>query len=220
MADSVLATETSPEGHSVHTKDRLLDTAERLFAEHGLQNVSTRDITHAASANVGAINYYFGGKEGLIEAIFNRRMAPLNQMRMEAFDALEKSGTPPTVEQLLDIMIRSAMEQCIDTSARPAYFGRLLGRALGEPGECIYKLKCAHFMPVTIRFHELLHRALPDLPAEELRWRILYVFGAVHLTVLTMNQNQFPEPWFETQPSVEAQIQNLIQFAVRGLRAP
>jgi AcrR family transcriptional regulator len=48
---------------------RLIDAATRLFAEHGLDGTSTRDIAKAADLNISLISYYFGGKEGLYKAI-------------------------------------------------------------------------------------------------------------------------------------------------------
>ena len=47
------------------SRQRLLDAAERLFAEHGFHGVSLRTITAEAGMNLAAANYYFGGKEGL-----------------------------------------------------------------------------------------------------------------------------------------------------------
>lgn len=56
----------------ISTKDRIMDTAKKLFAEKGFGAVSVRDITGAASVNTSMISYYFGGKEGLYEAIFEK----------------------------------------------------------------------------------------------------------------------------------------------------
>jgi AcrR family transcriptional regulator len=57
------------------TRDRLLDTAERLFADHGFAGTSAREITAAARVNLGAINYHFQSKKGLYVAVFLRRAA-------------------------------------------------------------------------------------------------------------------------------------------------
>nr|WP_035931234.1 TetR/AcrR family transcriptional regulator [Pseudofrankia saprophytica] len=61
---------------------QLLLTAERLFAEHGIDGVSLRQITtRAGSGNNSAVHYYFGSKRRLIEAIFAHRMPQLVQRR-------------------------------------------------------------------------------------------------------------------------------------------
>ena len=61
------------------TKDRILDAAESLFADRGFGATSMRAITSAADANLAAVNYHFGSKESLIEAVFARRLGPLNR---------------------------------------------------------------------------------------------------------------------------------------------
>ncbi|MCU0240948.1 MAG: TetR/AcrR family transcriptional regulator [Vicinamibacteria bacterium] len=59
------------------TRERLLDTAERLFAERGFTGTSVRRIADAAGANLGAINYHFRSKEKLYAEVFTRRIAQL-----------------------------------------------------------------------------------------------------------------------------------------------
>src|SRR5438445_6891162 len=90
------------ESHS-ETRERVLDTAERLFAEKGLEAVSVRDITQAAEANLGAVNYHFGTKEALITEVFERRLTPLNQARLAQLNVLEKAAgkKPLKVEEVL-----------------------------------------------------------------------------------------------------------------------
>ena len=59
-------TETRAE-HQVDTMEALLDAAEKLFSEHGIQASSLRMITHQAGANLAAVHYHFGSKEGLVK---------------------------------------------------------------------------------------------------------------------------------------------------------
>jgi AcrR family transcriptional regulator len=66
------------------TRDRILDVAERLFAEQGFAATSVRQITDAAGANLGAVNYHFHSKEDLYTEVFVRRAAILRQPILEA----------------------------------------------------------------------------------------------------------------------------------------
>jgi AcrR family transcriptional regulator len=204
---------------SVQTKERILDTAERLFAEYGLQKVSTRDITQAANANICAINYYFGGKEELVFEVFNRRLTPLNRKRFAALDELEKAAgsQTPSLEEILTVLIRPAVEQSMDERAGGVCFAKLVGRSLGETGDAFERLKKAHFVPCFERFDAALLRVLPALGREELFWRVLFMFGAMHLMLLTMNQ-RLPD-WVEVRPSLDVQVKRLVCFAAAGLRA-
>src|SRR5579863_875521 len=72
------------------TRRRLLDSAERLFATHGLDAVSVRDITEAAGANTAAIHYHFGNKQDLIAAIVERRAGAIGRRRSELLADLEE----------------------------------------------------------------------------------------------------------------------------------
>ena len=71
------------------TKDRILDAAERLFADKGYSATSLRDITQEAEVNLAAVNYHFGSKEALLTALLERRLDPVNRKRLELLDAAE-----------------------------------------------------------------------------------------------------------------------------------
>src|SRR6516225_2469216 len=78
-------------GHE--TRTRLLDAAEQLFAERGLDAVSVRDITELADANTAAIHYHFGSKQDLIAAVLARRAAAMGERREELLDRLDEQPT-------------------------------------------------------------------------------------------------------------------------------
>ena len=60
------------------TKERILGAAEVLFAQHGFDGASLRQLTAAAKVNLAAVNYHFGSKEKLVEEVFRRRLDALN----------------------------------------------------------------------------------------------------------------------------------------------
>src|SRR5947208_16884641 len=64
------------------TKERILDSAESLFMEHGFEATSLRSITAAAAVNLAAVNYHFGSKEELFQAVLTRRLDPMNHARL------------------------------------------------------------------------------------------------------------------------------------------
>ena len=64
--------------HGPETRGRILDAAEALFVEHGLEATSMRMITALAGVNLAAVNYHFGSKENLIQEVFRRRLGELN----------------------------------------------------------------------------------------------------------------------------------------------
>jgi AcrR family transcriptional regulator len=66
------------------TRERLLDAAERLFAQHGFSGASVREITEAAGANLGAVNYHFRSKKDLYAEVFARRASQLREPLLAA----------------------------------------------------------------------------------------------------------------------------------------
>jgi AcrR family transcriptional regulator len=91
----------------VATKDRILDTAEKLFGTRGFEATSLRDITTEARANLAAVNYHFQTKDSLIEAVIARRIEPINRRRLEMLDA---AGPAPTVRQILLAFLTPVLE--------------------------------------------------------------------------------------------------------------
>src|SRR5260221_14587037 len=76
------------------TKDRILDAAEALFMEHGFEATSLRAITAAGDVNLAAVNYHFGTKEELFQAVLTRRLDPMNQDRVALLTRLESDAVP------------------------------------------------------------------------------------------------------------------------------
>ena len=79
------------------TKERILDAAEGLFMEHGFEATSLRSITAAAAVNLAAVNYHFGSKDELFQAVLTRRLDPMNQRRVALLDRFERDAAPATL---------------------------------------------------------------------------------------------------------------------------
>jgi AcrR family transcriptional regulator len=100
------------------TREALLDAAESLLAAEGLADVSRAAITHlAGQRNGGAIHYHFGGRDGLLEAIFERHQSLLDAIRMEALIELRRCGEP-TVSDLIRIVVEPLAGRLDSSSGR------------------------------------------------------------------------------------------------------
>src|SRR5579871_5345079 len=99
-------------GKPVSTKDRILDTAERLFARDGFEATSLRAITAEAGVNLAAVNYHFQSKEALVRAVIGRRMGPVNEKRLAMLDACETAAGdgPLPLEGVLEAFVRPVLE--------------------------------------------------------------------------------------------------------------
>src|SRR5271168_4613345 len=124
------------------TRAAILDTAERLFASHGFEATSLRTITAEAGANLGAVNYHFSSKGGLILAVLKRLFQPVNEKRLALLDKLEAEagGKPPALEAILEALFRPPLEMVSQPGATGWYFPRLLAFCLTEPGSYLKPL--------------------------------------------------------------------------------
>ncbi|HUR44900.1 MAG TPA: CerR family C-terminal domain-containing protein [Candidatus Saccharimonadales bacterium] len=198
------------------TRSRILDVAEELFSEQGFDRISIRDITKKARVNLAAINYHFGSKQDLISAIFERRVVPVNEARIAALDAVERSKGSPRLESILEAFIRPTIQCSADAPKGQKAFSKLFGRCLSEPSPEIEALLKRQFEPLVERLDAALMKALPRLSRSDIFWCMKFTFGALHHWLLT--KDRFLPTWLEPATG-EEQIQKLISFAAAGLRA-
>lgn len=199
----------------------MIEAAEKLFAMRGIEGVSIRDITRAAHVNLAAINYHFGTKNALAAEVFKHRIGPLNAQRLELLEEVVKKagGKPPKLEAVLEAMIRPVVELGFDHQRDNQTFLRLTGRCLSEPNAEIEELVRASFEKLKRNFEAAFLRALPGLEADELFWRLKFVIGALHYSLLTCGIQKDLPVKMRKKLDAEGLIQRLVAFAAAGLRA-
>jgi AcrR family transcriptional regulator len=213
------ATSTPTSTREGATREGLLDAAESLFSEHGIQAASLRAITQRAGANLAAVHYHFGSKQGLVRAVFQRRLEPLNRERLALLAACERDGGG-TVEGVLRAFVGPLLRMVRQDPDGGGAFARLVGRAFAEPGDEVRQILFDEFKELVDRFREVLARLLPHLPEEELIWRLHFVAGSMGHTVAC---SHILERYSEGRcrlSDVERSIDLLVQFLAAGLRAP
>jgi AcrR family transcriptional regulator len=200
------------------TRSRILDAAEELFGERGLDRVSIRAITRQAKVNLAAINYHFGSKDDLIAAVFERRVVPVNEARLAALDRVEKSAGKrvPKLEAILEAFIRPALQSSLKAPKGGTAFSKLFGRCLSEPSPEVEALLKSQFEPLVERLESVLRKALPHLSRADIYWRMKFTYGALHHWLLT--KDKFRPDWMQ-DVDVETQTLKLISFAAAGFRA-
>jgi AcrR family transcriptional regulator len=158
------------------TRERILDEAERLFAERGFDATSLRAITAAAGVNLAAVNYHFGSKQGLLREAMRRRIEPVNAERLRRLDAaIERAGGGvPAVREIIDAFVRPAVEAFVDVEPT-CFMGMVRLLYSGEVGAEFFR---DLFGPVVQRF-AILQEALPGVSAAELSWRFHFMVGGM-----------------------------------------
>ena len=156
-----------------HTKARLLEAAEALFVEHGFEAMSLRQITTLAGTNLAAVNYHFGGKEGLMQALLRARLDRLNQERLRLLAACERQYGDAGLDAsaVLSALFVPALRMS-RASEDGSGFVRLLGRVYSDPSPFVRNYLREHYQPIFGRFFEAFARALPQVSRNELGMRL------------------------------------------------
>lgn len=238
---------TAPADGELSTRDRIIDVAERLFAEQGYNGVSLRAITAAADANMAAVHYYFRTKEGLLRAIFEGRVGEMNAERQALLDACfqdaaaetsaktsqapaartpaESAAQPPfrpDVRAVLAAFIGPGLR--MGDTEKGAIFNRLSAICSVEPDKTVKNIVFGVHDDVARCFVHALEAACPHLTRDELFLRLQCVFGSMMYLRADNGRVARLMPDAKGQgPSLGSSSQTLagmLDFLAAGLNAP
>lgn len=158
-----MAVRTIRSTRAVATRNRILDTAERLFAEYGVTAVSNRQISEAAGqGNNTAVGYHFGTKVDLVRAIVRRHNEDVERRRLEMVERAADSLDPRAWVACLVHPIADHLAE----SGSPTWFARFGAQVTTDPvlREIMYEESLSS--PSLVRTLDGLQRCLPELPTE------------------------------------------------------
>jgi AcrR family transcriptional regulator len=169
---------------AVSKADRILDVAEELFALHGFDGVTMRQIAQRARVDVALANYYFGRKRAVFDAVFERRAGMLNQLRLDALREVQaQAGSKgPSVEQIIEAFLHPLEIAQEHADAGLRNYLALVAYANNSPifgGELISRL----FNTLVQEFIGALKQALPGHREEDIYWCYHYLSGSLSLTL-------------------------------------
>jgi len=185
---------------------RILDTAERLFADQGFHATTLRQITREAGVNLAAVNYHHGSKDALILAVFQRRLDELNSERLTRLHEALDAADPPRLEDVLEAFIHPALRMGSGSSGDGGRFMRLLMRAWSENATQLHRVIRRQYSHVMRTFADAVSQALGTAP-ENLRQQLDFLIGALTYTMAETRDED-----------VEATARALIRFGCAGLR--
>lgn len=194
-------------------RDRLLDSAEELFCEHGFEGASIRDIAAVAGCNIASVNYYFGSKENLYVEMFRRYMSRLLNEHIENIRKAMNSEQP-TLEQLIRMMVVLALRSLdSDSGKRPLL--KMMVREVLNP-----HLKTAIGINELVgksftEMHNAIIKLCPGLKSETVMLCIYSIDGIILHALL------FSEYYLEYYPNlkVDELIEHIVRFSTAGIRA-
>jgi AcrR family transcriptional regulator len=197
----------------IDTKQKILDTAERLFSSQGYDATSLRHIIAEAGVNLAAIHYHFGSKDELLDELIMRKAGPVNRERMARLDQVEAeaAGRRPSLEKVLEAFLLPMSE----AADRNPQFVRLMGRIHAEG--LMQSVVRRHFQEIIARFFSAMRKAVPELPEQEFLWRVHFMVGAMAHTMCGAPDYT----WASLDPSdFQTRMARLVTFLSGGFRAP
>jgi AcrR family transcriptional regulator len=164
-------------------RERILDAGEALFAEHGFDGVTVRQITRKANVDVALAHYYFGSKRGLFDTVFLRRAAILNDARLKTIDAYQIDPGPggATIEGVLGAFLDPVLERWANGGQGWKNYLAIVAQVNNTPiwgGETMNR----YFDPVVHRTVDALRGIMPGARDEDLYWCYQFLSGALTLT--------------------------------------
>ncbi|MCG7309214.1 TetR/AcrR family transcriptional regulator [Brachybacterium sp. ACRRE] len=202
------------------TADRLITAALRMFGEHGYDGAGVRAITEEAGANIAAVKYHFGSKQGLFRAVIGLAMERINTQRERRLDEMFAGGRP-TAAELVDAFVSAALVLAERGSIYDADLARFLGRVVCDPDPRLRRAFSSEVASVEGRYLDELVRALPGLRRCDVEFRFRSMVGLLALHQIGSLRQLAPGPVAATveQDSDALRVLALQLFQVGPQRA-
>ncbi len=199
---------------------KLLTTAERLFAEEGVDAVSIRRISaEAGQRNNSALQYHFESKRGVIEAILDLRQSPVNQRRLELLSEIERQGLQGDVHALVEALVLPFVE-LLSGPPEASYYVNLVSQLFSQQrADLLFPAHLDRAQSLH-RTTELLQRASDAPSPDGLDQRLTLLGLTLNHAVAQWAHERRASPARWPAERVRAQASTLIAFLVGGLQEP
>jgi AcrR family transcriptional regulator len=202
------------------TKTKILDVAEKLFAEVGIHATSIRQIVKEAGVNVASLHYHFGSKEAVIHQIITRRLQPINELKVKRLDQLEVEANGKPLE--LEALLRAFIEPHIQMQKVAAAKVKILMKLMVQIEDDAHRLEVMQdpvFTNTFKRFISALQSVLPQLSISELMWRFKFMIFSMHAIMV---QHPIPSDsgFKDDKENIDEVLNHVITFLKAGFLAP
>jgi len=198
----------------------ILDAAERIFALHGFEGASMRQIATEAGVAQALLHYHFGTKEKLFEAMFSRRSGAINAERIARLERLfgpEEQGRP-SLGDLIDALFRPTVEFGHEGQAGNM-FSRVLAVTANADDERSRALVGAYYDNTAQKFIKAFQQIVPGLEPSEAVWAYMFAIG-VGMTMMAATGRAGQLSGGECNDGdVDAMMARIIPFVSAGIEA-
>jgi AcrR family transcriptional regulator len=206
-------------GVAAGTRVKIMEAAERLFAEGGIDGIALREIAVAADqANNTAVQYHFGSKENLVYEIFKYRTHLFEAQRAEMLERAERAGRLMDARVLLEVLCLPHLSIADENGAHPysAFLAQYLTRSRADGIRHPYD-DPEVLMPALRRVRSLIVQRVHYLPPRLLRLRVS-LCKLMFLNMLMRRDNGFPRP--DEDISLRKLVDDTLTLMTAALTAP
>lgn len=202
------------------TKAQILDVAELLFAEQGFNDTSLRLITSDAGVNLASVNYHFGSKKALIQAVLARYMDTFMPSLKHSMDQLLAKDSLEMTE-VFGAFVAPLLALGNFRPGGTGIFMQLLGRGYSEKQGHLRRFITGSYGDALGAFMAAVKKATPGIPGNEVFWRLHFTLGTVVFTMASsMALTEIAESDFGEQNSIESLIHRLVPYLASAMTAP
>jgi AcrR family transcriptional regulator len=200
-------------------RERILQTAEELFAEDGFNGVSMRDIASKARVGLGQLTYYFQSKRDLYLTVFlNSGFRIISERKRLLAEARARYGSRPVP---LKLLIRSYVMPYLDYARTDgATYVRLYARLHSEPADLAEEVRRRVYDETTLDYADAFKESLPHIPEEVIYWRLVFMMGTYNFAFITSGRLEVMSRGALTSTNLDAVVKQVLPFIEAGLRAP
>lgn len=202
------------------TKERILDAAERLFSKAGYKGTSMRKITDKAGANLASVNYHFGSKKALLDAVIKRRLVPLNKIRKQRLEDIRRKARETGKNADVPAVLRAFIEPTLtfmDSGTGARDFVAFISRSISDPDNTVRTIFHRYVGPIFHMFFDVMSESLPNIARDVLFWRIHFVLGSMYHAVLISGAGFKELEEFDTD--TDTLTEYLLEYILKGIRA-
>jgi AcrR family transcriptional regulator len=201
------------------TKEKILDVAEGLFAEHGFNDTSLRTITGRANVNLASVNYHFGDKKTLVRAVIDRYLEALMPSIKTSLVELNTRETYTMEEVFESLRLPLAKLNNIRPNGT-ALFMLLIGRGYTDVQGHLRWFITTRYEEVLKLFTASIMKANPDLTEELLFWRLHFTLGTCVFTMASSQAfSEIAESKFDKEVDIKSVVDLLIPYLSAGMSA-
>ncbi|RPH56816.1 MAG: TetR/AcrR family transcriptional regulator [Acidobacteria bacterium] len=200
------------QGHDTETRERLLSTAERLFAARGFSKVTIREICTSARANVAAVNYHFGGKKGLYDEVVRSAIKTMQSTT----DSIREAGSGRSADEQLAAYISIFLKRVV--AARDSWIHQLMMRELSDPTPAL-DLVLKKVVQPRMKYLRAVIASMFGCDATDPRVERCAMSVQSQCLALLMHPVAALRPKSMNDRELDLMAQHIAQFSLGGLRA-